>query len=311
MPIAQDLVNAHTEYGPVPGSSPTLYFQRTYTAALLGRIAAANPQLSELTTVLSHNLPIPLQSTLSLSRLCAIGSEDPTLSYHIFGALMAELTAPSRPPLLLTLDGLQHIMKRSAYMSPSFAPIHAHDFHLPRWFLSHLSGEATSPNGGAVLAATTESNAPSVPTLDFRLKQLEAQQALAKGTLEPRAEDPAMPFLVATGQAPSPIPQPDPYFRYDQRVLDVFAASGSARASSPLGSHSSPSGLARHSDIGVQRLKGLSKEEAKGLMEYWALSGMLRHKVSEQFVGMKWALSGGGTVGELEKGCIGMRIYAS
>ena len=58
--------------------------------------------------------------------------------------------------------------------------------------------------------------------------------------------------------------------------------------------------------IEVQRLEGVSREEARGLMEYWAKSGMLRRKVSEGFVGEKWAVSGGGVVGELQRATVRM-----
>ena len=305
---AQDLTNAHTEYSPVPGSSPTIYFQRAYTASLLSRINVANPQLASMQISLSHDLPISLQGNLSLSRLCTLGSQDSAISHPIFNALMAELLAPSRPPLLITLDGFQHIMKQSAYMSPSFVPIHAHDLHLPRWFLSHLTGEVDLPNGGIVIAANTESNKPSAPTLDFRLRQLEAQQALALGLQVTSPQVHLTPFLDATGQIASPIPEPDPYFRYDQRVLDVLAAREISISASLTESKQSLGSPTKGSDIEVQRLRGLSKEEAKGLMDYWALSGMLRQEVSERLVGEKWTISGGGIVGELERGCVGMRI---
>ena len=58
----------------------------------------------------------------------------------------------------------------------------------------------------------------------------------------------------------------------------------------------------------MQRLKGLSKEEARELMAYWARSGMLRQKLSNGLVGEKWALSGGGIVGELERATVRMSI---
>ena len=159
-----------------------------------------------------------------------------------------------------------------------------------------------------MIAATTESNKPAAPTLEFRLKQLEAQQALAEGSRLPFPDAHLTPFLNATGQEPNPIPQPDPYFRYDQRVLNVLATPETPLSGSlPEGIQSTKSS-SRGSDIEVQRLRGLSKEEAKGLMEYWALSGMLRHEVSERLVGEKWTVSGGGIVGELERGCVGMRV---
>ena len=302
--LARDLVNAHTEYGPVAGSIPTIYHHRAYTASLLDRIVNANPRLSEMKVSLSHNLPVPVPSDLSLSRLCALGSSDPALSFAIFNSLMAELSVPSRPPLLLTLDGLQYVMKPSEYMSPAFAPIHAHDFHLIRWFLSHLSGATSLPNGGIVLAATTECRSFDIPTMSMRLQQMEAQQALSSGTLVSQPEDPAMPFLLATSQESSPIPLADPYFPYDQRVLDVLGPA-SFPPQTPTTQTDTTGNLATRNSIELKRMKGLNKAEARSLMEYWALSGMLKRQVSERLVGEQWALSGGGFVGELERGCVG------
>ena len=80
--------------------------------------------------------------------------------------------------------------------------------------------------------------------------------------------------------------QKDPFAKYDERVLGVFDKGG----------------------VQVKRMGGLSKEEARGLMEYWALSGMVRQRVDDGFVGEKWTLSGGGCVGELERAVVRMRI---
>ncbi|TVY87262.1 37S ribosomal protein, mitochondrial [Lachnellula willkommii] len=55
-------------------------------------------------------------------------------------------------------------------------------------------------------------------------------------------------------------------------------------------------------------LKGLSKVEARGLMEYWAASGVLRQRVDERTVAEKWALAGNGIVGEIQRGALRMRI---
>jgi len=60
--------------------------------------------------------------------------------------------------------------------------------------------------------------------------------------------------------------------------------------------------------VEVLRLKGLSKVEARGLMEYWAASGVLRSRVDEGSVAEKWALAGNGIVGEIERGALRMRI---
>lgn len=288
-PPAQDLSIGHTEYGPVPGTSPTQYTQKVYLAFLLSRIARANPLLSILQVSQSHSLPIPLQSNISLNRLALLGASDPEISHPIFMALWTELTMPStdehpRPKVLLTIDGLAHIMKNTGYISAQLTPIHAHDLTLVKWFLDHLSGARNLTNGGMVLAATSESNHPRVDTLRFRLAQLEALQDPARREVH----SPIQPFLDATGQEHNPIPQLDPFMSYDKRVLETFQD--------------------EQKRIEVQRLTGLTREEARGLMEYWAKSGMMRARVSEGLVGEKWTLSGGGLVGELERGCVRLRV---
>lgn len=78
-------------------------------------------------------------------------------------------------------------------------------------------------------------------------------------------------------QAGTEPPQREPYFKgYDLRSEEVLKT------------------------IDVMRLKGLSKVEARGLMEYWAASGIFRATVDEKAVAAKWALSAG-VVGEMER----------
>jgi small subunit ribosomal protein S29 len=60
--------------------------------------------------------------------------------------------------------------------------------------------------------------------------------------------------------------------------------------------------------VEVMKLKGLSKKEARGLMEYWARSGVLRTTVDEEFVAERWALAGNGIVGEIQRGALWMRM---
>ncbi|EON66758.1 hypothetical protein W97_06004 [Coniosporium apollinis CBS 100218] len=60
--------------------------------------------------------------------------------------------------------------------------------------------------------------------------------------------------------------------------------------------------------VEVLRLKGLSREEARGVMEYYAASGMLRNTVTEGFVSEKWSLAGQGIVGELERAAVRLRV---
>ena len=79
-------------------------------------------------------------------------------------------------------------------------------------------------------------------------------------------------------------PQWDPWVKVDQRTIDVLDG------------------------VDVWQIKGLSREEARSIMEYYAKSGMLRQTVNDNLVAEKWTLSGGGIVGELEKGTVKTRI---
>ena len=145
-------------------------------------------------------------------------------------------------------------MTHSHYRDASFSPIHAHDLTLINWFTTLLSGATKLSNGGIVLAATSASNTPAVPSLDLALARLESDDN-------------------AGG---------NPFKSYDRRVLDIFEAG----------------------NVGVQRLGGLNRGGVRGLMEYWARSGVMGAKVDEGRVGEEWVLSGGGVVGELERGCV-------
>lgn len=161
-------------------------------------------------------------------------------------------------------------MTDSAYKSSAFKPVHAHELAIVDWFMGYLSGASPMPNGGMVLAATSQSNAPNVPTLNMVLKEVEELQS-----------------GVSVRGGPGTIPKPyrpavrDPFTRYDERVLSVLKPK-------PQGPR-------------IQRLAGLTKEEVRGLLEYYARSGLLRQKVSEGLVAEKWSMSGGGVVGELER----------
>lgn len=58
----------------------------------------------------------------------------------------------------------------------------------------------------------------------------------------------------------------------------------------------------------VIKVGGLSKEEARSIMEYYAESGLLRHQVNDGFVSEKWSLAGMGNIGELERSSVRLRI---
>ncbi len=259
---AQEVVNAMSDYAAIPGTRPTLWSQPTYTANWLGQIGKANNAvLQDMLVTQEHSLPIPLQSNISLARLCELGARDPEVAWPIFQAFWSELTAKGRPPILMSLDSLSHIMQKSLYRAPDYSFIHSHDLAIIRHFVEYLSGAKSLPNGGAIIAATNRSHAPVSKSLNLAIKQTEEKA---------RGEE---------------ITQKDPF----EKAYD-------ARSDKVLG------------NFEVLRLKGLSKKEARGLMEYWAQSGVLRSRVDESEVAEKWALAGNGVVGEIERGALRMRI---
>ena len=290
---AQDLTIAHSSYRPLPPTQDgqQLYTQPDLTATLLKRIAESNREvLSTLTLAHSHpDFPEPLQSNISLDRLADRGASNPPEAPTIFSALWKELTVPSpnpdsqpRPPLLISIDGLNQLMTTTAYRAADFSPIHAHQFTLIQHFLSLLFAQqgtntpTLGPAGCIILAATTGSNAPANYTLDISLSQLAAASRPAR--ISPSSPD---------------FPLPEPYRKLDPRVLDLF---------SPNIQSSAESGLQ------YQRVEGLSKAEARGLLEYFARSGLLREKITDEVVSEKWSLSGGGIVGYVERAAGRVRV---
>ncbi|KAF2474594.1 uncharacterized protein BDR25DRAFT_254868 [Lindgomyces ingoldianus] len=262
LPDAKDITIAHTEYAPLPGSQPTQYTQDIYTANLLSQIAKANQSiLGNLPVTTNHSLPIPLPSKSTLKQLAELAITNPEASWPIFVALWKELTQPGRPPIMLAIDNLSHIMRNSEYLSADVKPIHAHDLALVRHFVDRLAGKTPLPNGGMILAATSGSNAPTSPALDFSIQVAEARQL-----------------------NPESIPQWNPYKNVDQRVMECLK------------------------DVGVLKVAGLTKAEARSIMEYYAASGMLRAQVTEPFVTEKWSLAGMGNIGELERVSVRLRV---
>ncbi|PLB54228.1 putative mitochondrial ribosomal protein DAP3 [Aspergillus steynii IBT 23096] len=289
VPEPQDLVIAHTGYAPLSDETPDLYVQNAATAALLSRTVSANEEvLNGLKVSQNHPaLKSAVKPGMTLAEFARLGTQDLAIAWNVFQGLWSELTATSaapglekdfkpRPPMLVTADGLAHWMKDTQYRTTELKPIHAHDFVFVRHFLSLLkpgTEKPTFPNGGLLLYATSASNNPSVYSFDVALKQVEARHAGVK----PSASE---------------FPQADPYSGADQRVIDAF--------DSPKPT------VAKEEMLELQTLSGLSRDEARGFLEYFARSGILQENINEEWVGEKWSLAGGGVIGELEK--LGRRL---
>jgi small subunit ribosomal protein S29 len=254
-----------------------LYIQPKMTSDLLSRTVYSNEKvLSGLK--ISHRHKISgetLQSGMSLRDLVLIGAQDQHLAWPVWQAFWKELTQPAEnaktrtPPVLIAIDGIDHWMGPSQYRSAEFEPIHAHQLVLIRQFISMLFCQpSASPlaNGGMVLAATSGSNSPRFPDFSLLLRQLTARALGLKVTEQE-------------------FPMPEPYRKVDQRVLNLLGGS---------------------EDTTLQTLQGLSRDEARGLLEYFARSGILKESITEAAVGEKWSLSGGGVIGEIAS--LGKRV---
>lgn len=247
LPDAHDIVNAHTEYAPLPGSQPTQYVQNTYTSTLLSQILKANTQFFENTKVsMNHSLPVPLSSTSTLKQLTQLGVADPEVSWSIFVALWKELTQPGRPPIIFAIDGLQHIMRDSEYLSAEVKPIHAHDLAIIRHFINYLSGTETLTNGGLVLAATSGAKSPPNYALDYSIKSALARQ-----------------------ESPEHLPLWDPYQKADLRIVEALKDVDVLKVSN-LSKEEARSIMEYYAQSGMLR----AKVDHKLVTEKWSLAGM-------------------------------------
>ncbi|KAJ5325642.1 hypothetical protein MYU51_000473 [Penicillium brevicompactum] len=277
VPDARELTCANTAYTAVEGTKPLQYIQPNATSALLTRTVEANRELLAKLKVSQKHPSLPkLARGATLEDLAKLGFNDPAISWNVFQALWTELTASApaqgleqdfepRPPMLVTVDDMAHWMTESEYRDADYNKIHAHDLYFVKHFLSLLKEGDSLKNGGLLLYATSASNNPNPVAFNIALDRLAARQA---------------------GISPSDPKYPNPaaYRDVDERVLELLK---------PLDKATSP--------LEVQVLGGLTRDEARGFYEYFARSGLVRDIITEQWVGEKWSLSGGGIIGELEK----------
>ncbi|KAH7170686.1 putative ribosomal protein DAP3 [Dactylonectria macrodidyma] len=254
IPEGQDLTNGNTEYSPIPETEPMQFAQPVYCLKMIQNLYRANRAvLEKLQLQKDWSRFTNLKQGATLADL-ALSAKETEYAWPTLLALWTELTLPGRPPVLFALDGLAHINKISDYRDPSFNQVHAHELSLVRTFIDAISGKTKLPNGGAIIAATSENNTHHHPSQELVLAQLEA------------------------GQAGESVPTPDPYERkYDERVYDALKNSW------------------------VLRVDGVSKDEARSLMEYWGASGLVRHVLNSRTVSEKWTVGGHGILGEMER----------
>lgn len=256
-------------YVPVPmkeGDKEQVYNQPQLARDLLTRVAYSNPQvLDKLKPVHNHDKLTPRRKQVkTLKDLAMIGAEDVHVASQVWKAFWKEMQEPSRPPMLIAIDGINFWMGQTKYHSADYKIIHSHQFTLITQFLNLIFSktEKALPNGGIVLACTTKSNHPTTPSFDLLVRQIRARNQGIPIT------DPAFPLH-------------EPYMKLaDKRVSDLMQSIEYTQ---------------------LTELKGLSRGESKGLLEYFARSGILREQLTDGQIAEKWSLSGGGIVGELCK----------
>ena len=210
---------------------------------------------------------------MSLQSLADIGVSRPDLAYPVWHALWRELTAPNlpgekTPPMLITIDGLAHWMHNTQYRSADYQPIHAHNLTLIRQFTDLLFNQPNAAKlpSGGMILGATSGS--NNPTVYAWEIVLRQLKARSAGVA---ADSPDFPL-------------PEPYRKVDQSVMKLAQGAG----------------------VDVQELRGITKDEARGLLEYFASSGIIQDRISEAYVAEKWSLAAGGVIGEVVK--FGKRI---
>ncbi|KAJ6184766.1 hypothetical protein N7519_006067 [Penicillium mononematosum] len=276
IPDARELVSGETAYAAIEDSDPLQYVQPTATSALLTRTVDANRELlASLKVSQKHPALKTLKPSSTLEDLAKLGFSDPAVSWRVFQALWTELTATA-PAAGLEKDFQPRPPMLVAVDGLAHWMTETDSCPRPRLRppLPLLAeGGRFLKNGGLLLYATSASNNPNPKALNIALDRLAARQAGIS--------------------ASSPeYPQPPAYSDADPRVLDLLQPA--EKAVSP---------------VELQTLGGLTRDEARGFMEYFARSGLLREMINDQWVSEKWSLSGGGIIGELEK--FGRRVRAT
>jgi small subunit ribosomal protein S29 len=230
--------------------------------------------LSNITLSQKHNLPLRLGENPTLLQLAEFGAKDLDLAWPLFQAIWSELTRKNtpeneksgkRPPILLCADNISYLF------SPTEYKILAEDGTLKPvhpfdlMLPKHYIDHLTG--------------AQSLPNGGVVLGATSSSNFVSCSPLE---------VGIRLGEARNsnngtPVNINDfwsPLVKIDRRVLNEVL------------------------DLDVLRLHGLSKNQAREIIEYWALSGLVRDHVKDNYVGQKWALSGGGIIGELEKAVV-------
>lgn len=269
---AQELTTAATEYAPIPDTSPQQWMQSNYMLRLMKSIQSANARVLEqiYTTQSYEDFTNPVVEGATLNTLIE-SAREADQAWPVFAALWHELFE-------VAADG----------DGKARPPI-----------LFALDGLAAIMRTSAYLTpAMDHIHSHDLALVRMFVDVFSGRAALPNGggvvaatCRSNAARNPSMELAIArqlARQAGEELPPRDPYGRkYDARVDETMEDRG----------------------LHVVNVKGISKVEARALMEYWAASGLLRAKVDESTVSEKWMTGGNGIIGEMERsGLLTLRV---
>ncbi|CAN8099382.1 unnamed protein product [Discula destructiva] len=273
IPEAQELTTASTEYGPIPDTSPQLWMQSVYMLRLMKTIASANTRVLETiyTTRSYEDFANPVVEGATLNTLIE-SAREADQAWPVFEALWYELFS-------VAADGDGKPRPPILFAIDGLAAVMRTSAYLtPAVERIHSHDLALVRMFVDVFSGRTPlPNGGAVVAATCR------SNAARNASMEL-----AIARQLARQAGAETLPPRDPYSRkYDARVDEVMEDTG----------------------LHVVDVKGISKAEARALMEYWAASGLLRAKVDESTVSEKWMTGGNGIIGEMERsGLLTLRV---
>lgn len=272
MPAAQELTTAATDYAPIPDTNPQQWMQSVYALNLMKKMLIANRAVLDniYTTRSYESFTNPVAEGATLVTLIESAREQDQ-AWPVFTALWYELTA----------------VKADAYGTPRPPVLLALDGLHSAMRMSDYRGQSFEPIHSHDLAIVRM----FVDVLSGRHALPNGGAAVAATCRSNAARNPSMELAIArqlARQAGVELPPRDPYCRkYDARVDAALEDTG----------------------FEAVDVRGISKAEARALMEYWAASGLLRAEVDERTVSDKWMIGGNGIIGEMERaGLLTLRL---
>lgn len=273
--IAQELTTACTEYAPVPDSDPQVWFQPIYALKLMANIRAANKSLLEnLYTSRSYEtLTNPVAEGANLVALID-SAREADHAWPVFSAFWHEL-------FVVKEDGTGKARPPVLFALDGLSSImRVSDYRATNFDPIHSHDMVLVREFVNMLAGKTllpNGGAVIGATSRNNAARNQSMELAINRQLERQA-----------GVPEEKITPRDPYCRkYDERTDQILEGTG----------------------LEVIDVRGISKAEARSLMEYWAASGLLRAQVDETTVSEKWMTGGNGIIGEMERaGLLSLRL---